>query len=219
MQTSEPQKEPLAILGTSLFAPEVVDLAEDTRRYEIAAFVENLDRAKTREPFLGRPVIWIDDAAALASTHRAVCALGTTRRHLFIDQAAAVGFRFATIVHPLSRVSSRSCVDLGSIVSVGAIIAAHTAVGRHVIVNRGVLIGHHTTIHDYVTISPGANIAGGVTVGEGAYIGMGAIVLERLSIGAHAVIGAGAVVTGDVPGHVQVMGIPARITKEQVEGR
>lgn len=58
-----------------------------------------------------------------------------------------------------------------------------------------------------------------VTIGEGAYVGMGAIVLERITIGGYSVIGAGAVVTRDVPQHVQVMGIPARITKENVEER
>jgi acetyltransferase EpsM len=219
MQAPASTKERLAVLGTSLFAPEVVDLAEDTGKYEVTVFIENLDREKTRQPFLGRPVIWIDDAAPMASTHSAVCALGTTHRHGFIAQASAAGFSFAAIVHPSSRLSSKSAVGDGSIVSVGVIVAAHTVVGRHVIINRGVLIGHHTTIHDYVTISPGANIAGAVTIGEGTYIGIGAIILDRVCIGAHAVIGAGAVVTRDVPDRVQVMGIPARITKRHIEGR
>jgi acetyltransferase EpsM len=209
----------LVILGTSLFAPEVTDLAEDTGRFDVTAFIENLDRAKTRQPFLGRPVVWIDEAAPLASTHEAVCALGTTHRSAFIEQAASVGFRFARIEHPGARVSGTSTVGEGSVLSVGAIVAAHSRLGRHVIVNRGALIGHHTTIHDYVTISPGANVAGAVTIGEGAYIGIGAIVLDRVRIGAHAVVGAGAVVTQDVPDRVQVMGIPAKVTRENIDGR
>jgi acetyltransferase EpsM len=210
---------PLVILGTSLFVPEVTDLAEDTGRFDVTAFIENWDREKTRQPFLGRPVIWIDEAAPLASTHDAVCGLGTTHRKAFIEQAAAAGFRFARIEHPGARVSSTSTVGEGSVLSVGVIVAAHSRLGRHVIVNRGALVGHHTTVHDYVTISPGANVAGAVTIGEGAYIGMGAIVLDRVTVGAHAVVGAGAVVTGDVPDRVQVMGIPARVTRENIDGR
>jgi acetyltransferase-like isoleucine patch superfamily enzyme len=70
-----------------------------------------------------------------------------------------------------------------------------------------------------VTISPGANVAGAVTIGEGAYIGMGAIVLDRVTIGAHAVVGAGAVVTKDVPDRVQVMGMPARVIRKNIDGR
>ncbi len=207
------------ILGTSLFAPEVVDLVEDTGVYEVTAFIENFDREKTRHPFLDRPVIWIDDAAPLVSTHKALCSLGTTHRKGFIEQAAGMGFTFATLVHPKSRVSSTSSLGDGSIVSVGVIVATQTAVGRHVILNRGVLVGHHTTIGDYVTISPGANIAGAVTIGEGSCIGIGAIVLDRLTVGAHAIVGAGAVVTRSVPDRVQVTGIPAQVTRHDVEGR
>jgi acetyltransferase EpsM len=219
MSEEATRRIPLVILGTSLFVPEVADLAEDTGRYSVEAFIENQDREKTRQPFLGRPVVWIDEAASLASTHQAVCGLGTTHRKGFIAQAAAAGFRFACIVHPGARVSGTSAVGDGSILSVGAIVAAHSCLGRHVIVNRGVLIGHHTTVHDYVTISPGANVAGAVTIGEGSYIGMGAIVLDRVTIGAHAVVGAGAVVTENVPDRVQVMGMPARVTRENIDGR
>ena len=70
-----------------------------------------------------------------------------------------------------------------------------------------------------VTISPGANIAGRITIGDGTYVGMGAIILDSLKIGSGSVIGAGSLVTKDVPDNVQVMGVPARITKKGVEGR
>jgi len=219
MPPKGPDKTPLVILGTSMFAPEALDLIEDTGRYEVAAFIENYNKAKAGQTLLDRPVIWLDDAAELARTHKAVCALGTTHRRVFIEQAAAMGFEFATIIHPTARLSRRSTVGEGTILSAGVIVAAQTTVGRHVIINRGGLIGHNTEIRDCVTISPGANVAGVVTVGEGAYIGMGAIVLDRRKIGAHAVVGAGAVVTRDVPDRVQVLGVPAKITKENIEGR
>jgi sugar O-acyltransferase (sialic acid O-acetyltransferase NeuD family) len=214
-----PAKQPLVILGTGLFVPEVADLAEESGRFEVTAFIENWDVEKTREPFHGKPVVWIDDAAPLAETHETVCGLGTTHRHGFIARAAALGFRFATIVHGTACVSRTSTIGEGSIISAGSIIAAHSRIGRHVIVNRGVLIGHHTTIHDYVTISPGANIAGAVTIDEGAYVGMGAIVVDRITIGAHAVVAAGSVVTRSVPARVQVTGMPARVTKRDIDGR
>jgi acetyltransferase EpsM len=89
----------------------------------------------------------------------------------------------------------------------------------HVIVNRGALIGHHTTIGGLCSIQPGANIAGACSIGAETYIGMGAIILDHRTVGSHVVIGAGAVVTRDVPDHTQVMGIPARVVKENIEGR
>ena len=212
-------KEKVVILGTSFFAPEVLDLIEDTDRYEVTAFVENWDREKTKQRLLSRPVIWIEDAASLASSHKAVCSLGTTHRQQFIQQAHALGFQFASIIHPTARLSSTSTVGEGSILSAGVVIGSNTRIGNHVIVNRGSLIGHNTEIHDYVTISPGANIAGVVTIGEASYVSIGAIVLDRITVGHHALIGAGAVVTRDVPDRVQVMGVPAKIIKKDNEGR
>jgi len=212
-------REKLIILGTRVFAEEVADLVVDCAEYELVAFGENWDRSRCSSPLLGLPVIWVDQLGPLAATHVALCAIGTTKRSAFVRHVEAMTFRFATIRHPAARVSGTSTVGPGSILSAGVIVAAHTAIGAHVIVNRGSLIGHHTTIGDFVTISPGANIAGRITIGDGTYVGMGAVILDSLKIGSGSVIGAGSLVTKDVPDNVQVMGVPARITKEGVEGR
>jgi sugar O-acyltransferase (sialic acid O-acetyltransferase NeuD family) len=211
--TNRPSPRPrLVILGTSLFAREVTELAEEAG-FEVVAFVENLDRGKTDDPFLGRPVVWLEDAAGLATDHMAVCSLGTTARKAYILRAAALGFHFATIVHPRARVSTSSRIGEGTVLSVGVILASAAEVGRHVILNRSVLVGHDTRIGDYVTLSPGANVAGVVTIGEQAYIGIGATIVDRITIGARATVGAGAVVIHDVPDDTRVMGNPARIVK------
>jgi acetyltransferase EpsM len=212
-------KQPLAILGTSLFAAEVLDVVEDTGQFEVSVFIENWDREKARASWLNRPVVWLSEARDLAATHLALCSLGTTHRRRFIEDVAGMGFRFATVVHPTSRVSRRSSIGDGSFVNAGVVIAANTTVGPHVILNRGVLVGHDTMIHGFVTLSPGANVAGAVTIGEGAYVGMGAIVLDRIRIGEGAVVAAGSVVTKDVPDRAQVMGVPARVVKAAVDAR
>lgn len=208
----------LVILGTGSLAPEIADWAEETGAYVVTAFVDNRERGDERGPLLDRPIIGMAEAAKLTTTHQALCALGTTHRRAFVEQVASLGFSFATIIHPGARLSAKISVGEGSILSVGVSVGGRTTIGRHVLIIRGSLIGHHTNIGDYVTIASGVNIAGSVTIGEGTYVGMSAIVLDHLSIGAHAVIGAGAVVTRDVPDRVQVVGIPARITKENIEG-
>lgn len=209
---------PLLVLGTSQFAPEVADLAADAG-FEVTGFVENLERDKCAEGFDGRPVRWIDDCESLTATHLAVCGLGTTRRSVFTEQAAAVGFRFATIIHPSAHVSRASTIGEGSIVGVNVVVGSHSEIGCHVLLNRGSMVGHHTRIGDHVSVLPGANIAGACVVGRAAYIAMGSIVIDHLSIGAESVVGAGAVVVEDVPPNVQVAGIPARIVKRDVHGR
>ena len=57
-----------------------------------------------------------------------------------------------------------------------------------------------------------------MTIGESAYIAIGAVVVDRVRIGAHAFVSAGSVVMRDVPDHVQVMGIPARIVRNDIDG-
>lgn len=208
----------LLILGTRMFALEVADLVAETPGLRLSGFVENWEREQCAQSIAGLPVIWVDDLPRHVNGHSAVCGLGTTKRQRFVEQVAA-HVPFATVVHPTARVSQTSTLGEGTIVSVGAIIASHTKLGRHVIVNRGALIGHHAVIGDYVTIGPGANIAGATHIGAGAYIAMSATVIDRVKIGAHAVIGAGAVVTKDVPDRVQVVGVPARIVRENIDGR
>ena len=208
----------LVLLGTHNFAPEVLDLVEETPGFRVDAFVENLDRARTERRIEGVRVVWIEDAAELAATHLAVCALGTTKRRRIVEEAEALGFGFATVVHPLARVSRRSSLGEGTIASVGAVVAARTRIGRHVILNRGALVGHDTEIGDFVTLGPGANVAGLCRIRSGAYLAIGCVICDRVTIGAGAVVAAGAVVTADVPERVQVAGVPARIVKEGVDG-
>jgi len=210
---------PLLILGTRTFAVEVADLAVAIPGMQVAGFVENMDPQRCHQTLEGLPVYWIDEVASLVNSHRAVCALSTTLRSRFVEQAARKGFAFATLVHPAAIVSKRSDVGEGCILNAACVVGAHSVLGSHVIVNRGALIGHHTTIGRFSSIQPGANIAGACSIGEATYIGMGAIVLDHITVGSHAVVGAGAVVTHDVPDHAQVMGIPARVVKENIEGR
>jgi acetyltransferase EpsM len=204
--------QPLLVLGTHHFAPEALDLIDDVPGFEVDAFVENLDRDRTQHAIEERPVYWIDDVGRFAATHKAICALGTTKRSRIIEEAAARGLTFATVVHPTARVSRRSTLGDGTLVSAGVIVATQTRIGAHVILNRGALIGHDVKIGDFVTVGPGANVAGLCRVGPGAYIAAGAVVIDRISIGEGAVVAAGAVVVKDVEPDTRVMGVPARVS-------
>ena len=56
--------------------------------------------------------------------------------------------------------------------------------------------------------------AQGIVVEDDVWIGAGAIITDGVSIGRGAVVAAGAVVTGDVPPHTVVGGVPARVLRE-----
>jgi sugar O-acyltransferase (sialic acid O-acetyltransferase NeuD family) len=209
---------PLLILGARRFALEVADVVSEIPGVVVTGFVENMDPSRCLEPLAGLPVHWVEDLAAFSATHHAVCAFGSTTRRGFIDTAALMGMRFATLVHPHARWSSRSSAGPGTLIWPGVVVGAYTTLGEHVLVNRGALIGHHTELGDGITVGPGANIAGGCHIGRGAYVGMGAVVADSIRIGAGAVVAAGAVVTRDVPPHVMVAGAPAVVVKQGVDG-
>ncbi|MCA1812852.1 MAG: acetyltransferase [Halobacteriales archaeon] len=206
----------LVLLGAGSFAAEVADVVEDAG-FTVAAFVDEA-RGGRGEHLLGKPILDMAEAAPLRGGAQAVCALGTTRRQGFVERAAKAGFAFATVVHPTARVARSARLAGGCVVGPMAVLSTEASLGRHVLVNRGVLLGHHARVGDFATLSPGANVGGAARIGEAAYIGMGAVVLQGLAVGSRSVVGAGSVVTKDVPERVQVLGVPARVVKEDVEG-
>jgi sugar O-acyltransferase (sialic acid O-acetyltransferase NeuD family) len=209
----------LLILGTGAFAREVADLASDLPELQVVGFVASTPPFKSGDTLQGLPVYWVDELGQFAETHAAVCALATTQRWQFVEQANRLGMRFVHVVHPTARISRRATLGEGVIVSAGVVISNQSRIGDHVILNRGVLIGHDNELGPYCTVGPGANLAGNVRVGARTWIGMGALVIEKISVGSQAVIGAGALVISDVPDRVQVVGSPARVFQREIEGR
>jgi sugar O-acyltransferase (sialic acid O-acetyltransferase NeuD family) len=203
----------LIIIGAGNFAEEVLDVARESGFDDITCFVEGIDRNQCGKNISGVPIIWIDDISNYDYSHMLLCAIGSPKRKKLIEQIQTTGLEFTNVIHPTTRISSTVRMGKDIFVSVSSIIAAGCSLGDHVIINRAAVIGHHVNIENFVTISPGVNIGGGSSIGEGSYIGMGAIILDHISVGRNSIVGAGAVVTKNVPDNVQVVGIPAHITK------
>jgi len=204
----------LVILGAGNFAEEVLDLAYESGFDKVKCFVEGIDRNLCKETISNIPIVWMEEVANFDHSNILFCGIGSTKRKNLIERVLPYGLDFANIIHPSARVSSNVRIGIDVLVSVGSIISTGSIIGDHVIINRAVIIGHHVTVGDYVTISPGVNIGGRSTIGEGSYIGMGAIILDHISIGSNSIVGAGAVVTKNVPDSVQVIGIPAVVSKK-----
>jgi sugar O-acyltransferase (sialic acid O-acetyltransferase NeuD family) len=213
------QIKQLLILGTGKFAEELADLVSDLPNMTVAAFIEHSDPEQCKQKLVGLPVLWIETVLELASTHVVVSALTMQQsdpRVRIIEKIESYGIPFVSVIHPSAWISSTSSVGEGTILSVNTVVASHTRIGRHVRVNRGALIGHHNQLEDHVTVGPGAAIASSCRIGKGAYIGIGAAVREGITIGQNVLAGAGAVIIRDVPANVKVVGVPARIIKENV---
>lgn len=108
------------------------------------------------------------------------------------------------------------------------IIGDHTRIGIHNTIIGPVTIGNHVNLaqgitvtalnHNFEDTSKKIDEQGvstkPVVIGDDVWIGANAVILPGVTIGHHAVVAAGAVVTSDVPDHVVVGGVPAKIIKQ-----
>lgn len=209
--------KPVLLLGTTAYAAVFIDSFEAVPGVTFAGCVENLDRGRLADRILGLPVHWYEDIADLRSSHVLACALGTTQRMGWVGRMQAMGFDFATLVHPASVVSARTALAPGVAVDMGSVIAGFSDIGAHVRIGRRVSVGHHTTIGPCSTLHPACVISGNCRIGAQVTIGTGAVVIDGITIGDGAVIAAGAVVTRDVAPRALVAGNPA-VEKRQDYG-
>jgi acetyltransferase-like isoleucine patch superfamily enzyme len=98
-------------------------------------------------------------------------------------------------------------------------VQSHTFICSHVTVEDDVFVGHNVNfVNDRHPTSPkaaaGTWMVENTLVRKGVSIGTGAVILCGVEIGEGAVIGAGSVVTRDVPPHVVIAGVPAKVIRE-----
>ena len=127
--------------------------------------------------------------------------------------AASLGFRLATLCHPLAAVSRFANIASGTLIMPRAVINAGAQIGTSCIVNTGAIVEHDCLVEDYVHLSPAVCVGGAARIEECTHLGIGAIVLPGVRIGARAVVGAGCVVRADLPADVVAAGVPARIIR------
>lgn len=205
---------PLLVVGTTAIAVEVADTAV-AAGFEVAGLVEVPDSREEAEAEMPIPPEWqvwaLSDALGASETHLAVCGLVGPHGRSAVEEVAARGFSFPTVVHPTAFVLPTTSLGEGSTLGAGVAISGYSAIGRHAVLARGSLVGHHTTIGDHASLGAGANVAGSCTIGEETRVGAGAVVIDHLTVGPRAKVRAGAVVIRDVPADADVAGVPARI--------
>lgn len=198
------------------YVAEVAHAGEPVRL--LGCLDDNLPAGRSRGlDVLGDLAILDDLLRSTGNRLRAITAVGDnpTRRQLVerVDRAAGGRLRWWTLRHPAARVGSDAVVADGVLLAPGSIVTARVRVGSHVIVNVNASVSHDSALGDYVNVNPGAVIAGNARLGEGCYVGAGATVIDRITVGEWSIVGAGAAVVRDVPAHVTVVGVPARIIK------
>jgi galactoside O-acetyltransferase len=91
-----------------------------------------------------------------------------------------------------------------------------TTIGEWLLCGPQVVIisSNHGITTPLVPYRQQSEIASEVSIGSNVWIGASAVVLPGASIGDSSVVGAGSVVSGSVPAHTVVAGVPARVIRE-----
>jgi serine O-acetyltransferase len=126
---------------------------------------------------------------------------------------APLARKYWVLQHRFWSVVTQADIPLDTVIG-GGLMLPHP---NGVVIHPKARIGPNCMIFHQVTLGtrPAQPVA--PRIGGHVDIGAGAKILGDVSIGDHARIGANAVVLSDVPAGATVVGIPARILKEQSE--
>jgi UDP-2-acetamido-3-amino-2,3-dideoxy-glucuronate N-acetyltransferase len=147
-----------------------------------------------------------------------------------LDDNVTIGA--GTLVWHLAQIRTGAVIGEECIIGRGAYVGPGTRLGRRCKVQNHALLYEPAVLEDGVFIGPAVVFTNdfypravnpdgtlksahdwepvGVTVREGASIGARAVCVAPAVIGRWALVAAGAVVTGDVPDHALVVGVPAK---------
>lgn len=206
----------LVFLGATAFC-EIAEIARDINRieprYSIRAILDD-DRRLHGTAVEGTPVEGPLEECGRFPDARFVMGIGSYKtrmiRHSIIERLGLPDDRYATLIHPRSKIYPTAKIGAGCVVQCGAVIAADTVLEpfAHVLFNS--FVGVANRICRGALLASLVSTAGGVTIGHYAHLGTTCSVAEGRSVAAGAQVAMGSMVLRDVPLGAFVLGNPAR---------
>ena len=106
------------------------------------------------------------------------------------------------------EIGSNTCIDRGTI--------DDTIIDDNVKIDNLCHIAHNVHIEENSYIIALSMIGGSSNIHKGAYIAPGVMVMNQISVGENSILGMGSVVTKDVENNKVVVGVPAKIIRENI---
>lgn len=116
---------------------------------------------------------------------------------------------FIRLIHN-SAVHSQTSIGKGTVFGYGGIA---------IVIHKRAVIGRNCVIGSCVTIGGKSKSHAVPVIGDNVYIATGAKILGDVKVGNNCVIGANAVVVTSIPDNCLVVGVPAKIIRENINPR
>ncbi len=179
-------KEKIVLIGGGGHCHSVIDVIEQTNKYEIIGIVDTKENIGKK--VLDYKVIACDDdlETIFKTCKNAVITVGQIKsnqiRVKLFGKLTEVGFNLPIIISPLAYVSKHSYIDEGTIVMHHALINANVRIGKNCIINTKALIEHDCVVGDNCHISTACVLNGGVIVKENSFFGSNATSKQGVEI-------------------------------------
>lgn len=201
----------LAIIGAGGHGKVVADTAELLGWGDIQFF----DAVWPQRESNGVWPIKGDVPALIEQLHQfdgVVVAIGNNRTRLEIcGHILNAGGNLTCIIHPSAYISRHTNISAGTVIFAKAVVHPGSSIGLAAIINTAATVDHDCRIGDGVHLSPGVHLSGEVCIDDRSWIGVGAVVKQQIKIGRDVIVGAGAAVVKDIPNHLTVVGVPAKV--------
>ena len=179
-------KEKIILVGGGGHCHSVIDVIEQTKKYEIIGIVDTKENIGKK--VLDYEIVACDDDLEdlFKTCKNAVITIGhiktnELRKNLF-EKAKNIGFYFPTIISPLAYVSKYSFIDEGTVVMHHALVNANAKIGKNCIINTKALIEHDCIVEDNSHISTASIINGGVIVKNDSFVGSNSTSKQSIEI-------------------------------------
>ena len=179
-------KNKILLVGAGGHAISCIDVIEKNNKYTIYGLIDNNRTGK----IMGYNIIGddkkLEEILINKKVRSAIISVGQIRsyliREILYKKFKTLGFKFPTIISPLSYVSKNAKIGEGTIIMHGCIINSGATIGNNCIINTNALIEHSVAIKDNSHISTNATINGDVLIQNGSFIGSGSIIKEGVTI-------------------------------------
>jgi len=182
----------IILIGAGGHCTSCIDVIEMQQKFKIIGLIDN----NKKKLSMNYKIIGGDKELKKISkkTKYALITIGhiknsKIRENLF-KKVLNHGFKFPTIISPLSYVSKHASIGEGTIVMHGSIINAGAKIGKNCIINSKSLIEHDVVIGDHCHLATRSTVNGGVKIKKNSFIGSGTVVKQNVEIGKNCFINA-----------------------------